>query len=345
MNKPPFRKATIQEVAALAKVSIATVSRALSKPHKVSDKTRALVMEAVKSTGYTVNEAARNLRLQQTGTIVILAPNIGGSMYSNVIEAIEKVFAANNISVLIANTRTPSMSSITTQNYFSQNKVDGMIILDGMMPLDVLLASQNLPPIVLAGDWSKRSDLPVTGIDDIAGVKVAVNHLYDLGHRNIGQVTGPLMHMAAKNRSDGFHEALKELDCKPEEAWQFEAQFLMASGKAAAHNWFALPPAKRPTGVFCAADKLAFGFISTLNKLGVNVPQEVSVVGYDNVTVAEYFIPALTTIHQPRGALGALAATTLLSIMQNSQPQQSALITPYLVRRESTCPPANHFHG
>ena len=345
MNKSHQKRATVQDVAVIAKVSVATVSRALAKPDKVSTNTRLIVLEAVRKTGYTVNEAARNLRSQKTSTIVIFIPDIGNPFFSNIVEGIVKVFTSNNINVLISDTHKASIFPTNALTYFSHNKVDGIIILDGLMPLESLSSTQSSPPIVFAGEWQDGTDLPVVKIDDIFGSKLAVEHLYNLGHRRFGHVTGSLNNLPGKNRLKGFIQALNNLGCDSSDTWQFEADFLLASGRRAAHDWFALPISERPTGIFCAGDEMAFSFMSTLTKLGINVPKDVSVVGYDDLLVAEYFVPALTTIHQPRRALGALAAETLLSLIERPGYTRPKPIKPYLVTRDSTAPPINHFHG
>lgn len=339
MNNNQNNKITVQDIAALANVSVATVSRALSKPEKVSDKTRAIVMKAVEETGYTINEAARNLRRQQTDTIVIMLPNIGNPVFSNVVEGIENVCAANDISVLIADTQKASMSPAKARSYFNQNRVDGIIILDGLLPLDAINYGDKSPAIVFAGEWNEGTNLPTIHIDDALGIGLAVKHLFDLGHRRIGQISGSLTHTPGKARYDGFNKTTIQLGCNATSEWMFEGDFSLESGSAAAKAWYKLPKKDRPTAVVCAADATAFGFISGLYKLGFKVPEDISVVGYDDLQVSKYFIPALTTVHQPRRALGVLAAHTLLDLIKNQDSDQLKPIEPWLVVRDSTTKP------
>ena len=340
MNKPANKKTTVQDVAEIANVSVATVSRTLSKPDKVSNHTRQVVMDAIKATGYTVNEAARSLRRQQTDTILILAPCIGKPIFSNTMAGIEEVFSANNIKVLIVNTDNISISSDTTPSYFSQNKVDGIVILDGFFRIDTLNLAQHAPPVIFAGEWQEGTDFPVVFIDDKLGSKIIAEHLYDLGHRKLGQVTGELDNSPGKIRYASFLQTLERLGCPSNNVWEFNGKYTLISGKEAAENWLTLPKAQRPTGVFCACDEMAFGFMATLMKNGVNIPEDVSVVGYDDCEVSEYFAPALTTVHQPRRALGIKSAEVLLSLIQGKTTiEQPEPIQPWLVTRKSTCPP------
>jgi len=339
MEKEHSKKVTVQDIAALANVSVATVSRALSRPEKVSDKTRKIIMKAVKETGYTVNEAARSLRRQQTDTIVIMLPNIGNAVFSNVVEGIEDVCADNGISVLIADTQKASMSPTKARGYFSQNRVDGVIILDGLMPVDVINSGAQTPAIVFAGEWNPEANLPTVHIDDELGIRLAIKHLFELGHRKLGQVSGPRFNLPGKIRYDAFNQEQRHLWGNAKGSWSFEGDFSLASGAAAAHAWFALTEDKRPTGVVCAGDAMAFGFISALDKLGIKVPSDVSVVGFDDLQVAQYFVPALTTIHQPRRKLGVLAAKTLLALIKKQDASLPEPIEPWLVVRDSTAKP------
>ena len=252
MNKTHDKKATVQDVAEIGNVSVATVSRTLSKPDKVSDQTRLVVMEAIKATGYTVNEAARSLRRQQTDTILILVPGIGKPIFANILAGIEEVFSANKINVLIVNTENISISPETAPAYFSQNKVDGIVILDGLVPLNILGLNQYTPPIIFAGEWQESTDLPVVCIDDELGSKIIAEHLYDLGHRKFGQVTGELNNSPGKTRRNSFLKTLERLGCDTSEVWESSGEYTLASGRKAAEAWLTLPTNQRPTGVFCA---------------------------------------------------------------------------------------------
>jgi LacI family repressor for deo operon, udp, cdd, tsx, nupC, and nupG len=339
MNKPHNKKATVQDVAEIANVSVATVSRTLSKPQKVSEQTRILVMDAIRATGYTVNEAARSLRRQQTDTIMVLVPGIGKPIFANVLAGIEAVFSANKINVLIVNTEHLLISLATAPSYFNQNKADGIIILDGDVPLDILGLNPASMPIIFSGEWQEGTDTPIVCIDDEFGSRMIAEHLYNLGHRKLGQITGELDISPGRTRRNSFLEALTKLGSQANDVWEFNGRFTLATGKKAATAWLNLPENHRPTGVFCGCDDIAFSFMSTLRKAGINIPEDVSIVGYDDWEVSEYFFPALTTVHQPRKELGIKSAKTLLSLMQGNEIDEPEPIQPWLVTRESTCPP------
>lgn len=327
---------TVQDVARAANVSTATVSRALSAPDRVSAKTRDKVVKAVEETGYVLNHAARNLRRRDTGTIVALVPDIGNSHFSNILQGIETVCADRNLKVLIADTRKPSMSRQRINDYFSKNNCDGIVILDGHFSISEIRATNpKLPPIVTCGEWSDDPAVPIAVVDNLLGADLAVSHLLELGHRNIGHVTGLLTHKPGRDRVEGFKATLKRADLDPEKAWIFEGDYTLESGETAASTWLNLP--ERPTAVFCAADRTAFGFISALNEVGVRVPHDVSVVGFDDIDISGHFVPPLTTVHQPRRAIGEQAAQLLLNVMEGGNPEEGNVqLQPWLVVRKST---------
>lgn len=337
-SKPHKSNPTVQDVAREAKVSTATVSRALSSPQRVTEDTRRRVLEAVEKTGYILNHAARNLRRQQTGTIVALVPDIGNSHFSNVLQGIESVCAERDLKVLIADTRKPSMSQMKLNDYFSKNNCDGIVNLDGHLSIAEIKASNpKLPPMVTAGEWSDDPRVPIAVINNLLGANLAVAHLLQLGHRRIGHVSGLFSHKPGQDRLDGFRATLQAAEIDPFNAWVFEGDYTLETGQAAAEAWLKL--SERPTAVFCASDRTAFGFVSALHEAGIRVPENVSVVGFDDIDIAGHFVPSLTTVHQPRRAIGALAARHLLSLLDGKQPDERDFqLDPWLVVRKSTAP-------
>lgn len=329
---------TIQEIAQLAKVSVATVSRTLSNPDKVSELTRQQVLAAIESTGYSVNENARNLRKRQTDTIVVMTPNIGNPYFSLIVEGVEEVLASNHINVLIADTQKASMSTTHARNYFSRNRVDGILILDGQVSRDIIENAKGHPPILFAGERHAELTLPYIGINDELGIELAVKHLYSLGHTRIGHIAGPSMHTPGQRRQESFLYTLKQLNLPTEQAWIHEGLFELATGQQAAYAWANLPREQRPSAICSAGDEIAFGFIATLYQLGFRVPRDVSVVGYDDLTLTACYIPALTTIHQPCRTLGRIAAQQLLNLIKQQVFTPLPLLDPTLVIRQSTAP-------
>ena len=330
---------TVQDVAREANVSSATVSRALSEPDRVSEKMRERVAAAVAKTGYVINHAARNLRRRDTGTIVALIPNIGNSHFSNVLQGIETVCAEKNLKVLIADTRKPSMSRQNYYDFFSRANCDGIISLDDRFSMaDMRKSNNDLPHVVTAGEWCDDPDVPIAVVDNLLGADMVMQHLLQLGHRQFGHITGSLYHRPGTDRKKGFEDALNRAGLDANSAWITKGDYSFDCGEHAAKEFLALE--KRPTAVFCASDHTAIGFIATLNKAGVRVPEDVSVVGFDDLEIAKHYIPSLTTVYQPRRIVGEKAARLMLSLLEGNVPQTiHEQIEPWLEVRASTAPP------
>lgn len=335
---------TIQDVARTAEVSTATVSRALSFPERVSEITRQRVFDAVERTGYAVNQTARNLRRKTTGAIVVLVPNLGNPFFSRILAGIESAASQAGYTVLICDTLQPRPGEDLVLNYVRNNRADGLIILDGSLPSTLLSGvtrGGRRPPIVFACEWREGSGLPSVRFDNVAGAALAIDHLAGLGHRDIGHALGPLTNVLTMARYDGYRSAMHDNGLLIRDEWIFGGDFSLHAGVLAARQWMALDA--RPTAMFLSNDEMACGFISELHRHGVSVPKDVSVVGFDDIDIAEHFIPALTTIRQPRVALGEAAFAELLAcILQAGTPAPrrsgTQLLPAELIARESTRP-------
>ncbi|NRG17533.1 LacI family DNA-binding transcriptional regulator [Rhizobiales bacterium] len=306
----------IRDVALAAGVSTATVSRALSHPERVSKETRERVLAAVEKTGYTINYAARNLRRRRTGSIVVLVPNLANPFFSAILSAIASEIAPAGYNVLIADTAQPPHSEQRILEYLNNNRADGLILLDGALKGVIERGrelSVGLPPLIFACEWISEDGFPSVRIDNAEGARLAIRHLVDLGHTRIGHVAGPPENVLTVERRRGAREAIAKAGLEIREDWFFPGDFTMGSGAEAARAWFSLKD--RPTAIFCSSDEMAFGFISELHRNGLEVPDAVSVVGFDDIEISKRFVPSLTTIHQPRARIGRKAARLLLDVI------------------------------
>lgn len=334
----------IGDVARAAGVSTATVSRVLSRPDLVSARTRDSVLAAVAATGYRVNQAARNLRRRRTGGIVVLVPHLSNPFFSLILDGIARVASGAGLNVLVADTQEPKGADRRIAFYLDDNRADGLIVLDGSLPASVLSGRGRRPPLVFACEWMEGR--PAVTIDNRQGAATAVGHLLALGHRRIGHVTGPPGNVLTVQRLAGVRAALAAAGLAADGRWFFEGDFTLSSGVAAARRFLALRD--RPTAVFCASDAMACGFVSELDRAGVKVPRDVSVVGFDDIDIAAHFIPPLTTIHQPRAAIGEAAAGMLLGLMATEDGEGAApgrVLPTELVVRASTAPPKARLTG
>lgn len=329
----------ITDVARLAGVSTATVSRALSKPETVAESTRKTVLAAAQKTGYRVNLSARNLRRQRTGAIVILVPNLGNPFFSEILAGIETALSESDINMLVVDTRQAHMKPQLVLEYLHATRADGIIALDGSLP-DSLLSVANpgtgAPPIVFACEWTPNGQFPSVRVDNLRGGELAIAHLIGLGHRTIGMITGPDDNVLTHVRSKGAHDALRTHGYDFDPSHLFPGDFSLDAGARAAHAWLQLD--QRPSALFCQSDLMAFGFISELARHDVSVPDDVSVVGFDDIAIAQRFIPALTTLRQPRKKLGLSAARMLIERIQtNTSPAtETTILEVELIVRDST---------
>lgn len=303
----------IKDVARVAGVSAATVSRVLNHPETVAEPTRQAVLEATRRTGYRINLAARNLRRRRTGSIVVLVPNLGNPFFSAILAGIEMTFARHGLNVVVFDTQQPDVPPELVLEYLHNSRSDGIISLDGGIPETLLKnsgARSSLPPIIFACEWDANGDYPSVRADNFEGARMAVRHLAALGHRKIGHLQGPPGNVLTEARRAGMTAAICELGLELRREWFLGGSFALESGARAAIEWIDLK--ERPSALFCASDQIAFGLISELHRNGVYVPRDLSVIGFDDIDIASRFIPPLTTIRQPRTQLGAAAAELLL---------------------------------
>lgn len=331
---------TIVDVARAARVSTATVSRALSNPDRVSEQTRRIVQDAIEATGFAINHAARSLRQQRTGIIVVLVPNLGNPFFSRILAGIEAGAAAEGFSVLIADTRAPHAGEGHLLEYIRNNRADALISLDGNLPASLLAeprAGSRAPPLVFSCEWSEHVHFPSVRFDNAGGASAAIRYLAGQGHRRIGHVRGPAGNVLTRERERGLRETMAGLGLDLREDWILPGDFTLDSGVSAARRFLAL--ADRPSAVFTANDEMAFGFISELVRSGLSVPRDVSVIGFDDLDMAERFIPALSTIRQPRHDIGMAAASIVLALLTGGADQATTrMLEAELVVRDSVAP-------
>ncbi|WP_420012658.1 LacI family DNA-binding transcriptional regulator [Tateyamaria sp.] len=339
----PLKTSTLQDVARVAGVSTATVSRTLSHPDVVSESTRKRVSAAVQKTGYRINRAARNLRTQRSHSVIALLPDLANPFFSNILEGISRTLADKGYSMLVASTRQVHDSGDRLIDYLDDARADGMIILDGQLAPDVVASLEGSPHsnrILFACEWVADAPFPSVRCENRRGTAAAIDHLVALGHRKIAHVTGPQGNVLTTARKDAFVEAVGRHGLALPPEWIIDGDFSLQAGCDAARQWMAI--VDRPTAVFCASDQIAMAFIAELARHDIRVPQDVSVMGFDDIDLAEQFIPPLTTIRQDRIIIGETAATMLLERIAGqvtSEARQEAVIPVSLIARKSTGAP------
>jgi LacI family transcriptional regulator, repressor for deo operon, udp, cdd, tsx, nupC, and nupG len=338
----PTRKTpTIQDVAREASVSAATVSRVLSSPERVSKITRERVLAAVSATGYTINQAARSLRLRNARTILMAAPNIGNPYYSTILDAVIRAASERGYSILVA-TRIGGDPDRWLADYLHSNRADGLLLFDGSLDtFGINARNEEGPNLPLVAAYDEIPDPRVNSvlIDNRAAAARATRHLIGLGHRQIGHLMSPSRNKSFHERRLGFEQAMREagLPIRPE--WMMQGDHTLATGIAAGEHLLSLR--ERPTAMFCGNDEMAIGLIHRLRLAGLDCPRDLSVIGFDDIAVAAYSAPPLTTMRQPREDIGRFATNTLIDIIEGVIPGDEPVhvtLRAELVVRESTRP-------
>jgi LacI family transcriptional regulator, repressor for deo operon, udp, cdd, tsx, nupC, and nupG len=329
---PERRVNTIKEVAAAANVSVATVSRTLQSPDIVSDRTRRRVHEAITRLGYTPNAQARNLRTSRTRLVIAMVPDIANPFFSEVIRGIEHVAHENQYSVLLGDTQYSLDREQAYADMIVARQADGLITLLPRVPKITL---EGRLPVVNACEYVTDRSITSVFVDNVSAASTAVNHLLALGHRNIAFISGPKPSPICIDREKGYEIALRDAGLRINRSLIAIGDFSVESGARAAENLLA--QRQKFTAIFCSNDEMAIGAIGTLKSHGMRVPQEVSIVGFDDIRFARYTDPPLTTIAQPKNQLGREAMSLLLEILGGAGPPPRRRVLPTdLVVRGST---------
>lgn len=326
----------MRDVAEIAGVSTATVSRTLTNPDVVSKETREAIEAAIRQTGYTVNFAARNLRRQRTGGIVALVPSLSNPFFSKILAGIGTVLRGEGLNLLVADTVVTPDARSGILDYANRSRCDGLILLDGDIAPSVL-QHDACPPVVQACEWVEGLDAPRIVADNAGGAREAVSHLHRLGHRRIGHLEGPPANRLTRERTRGFHSGLTEHGLPSQDDWLFRGDFTMESGRRAADAF--IERRDRPSAVVCDNDEMALGFVAELQRHGLRVPADVSVIGFDDIEFSAHANPALTTVRQRRSDIGEGAARLMLDILAGRTPPADTVMPVELIERATTARP------
>ncbi len=330
------KPATIEDVALIAGVSIATVSRALNEPAKVADSTRRKVLEAVAKTGYTTNAMARNLRMRKSNMILILAPDVGDPNFSNILVGLETEASKRGYGILIGNTQNDPARETDYLRFISSNQADGIIVLTGHLPFGLAQsgATKSLPPMVAVNEPVLNADIPFVGVDNLEGARIAVDHLISQGHRKIAFIGQSPGRVVAKLREQGYREALTRAGLEIDPRFVLEANGTTESGRGAVERMFVRD--QLPSAFFCVNDATALGVIIALTARGYDLPRDFSVMGFDDISYASFVTPSLTTMKQPRLEIGEASMELLLALLEG-QPikNRHVLLRADLIQRNS----------
>jgi LacI family repressor for deo operon, udp, cdd, tsx, nupC, and nupG len=324
---------TIIEVAKAAGVSTATVSRVLSRPARVTPETRERVLAVVETMGYRPNVAARTLRTLRAAKILVTVPDISNPFFASVIRGAEEAARRADYAIVLGDTRHDPALENQYADMLGRSEVDGLIFLGHQLPgsLGDMVARQGArAPVVNGCEYSPDLSVPSVHINNAVAGGDAIAHLIALGHRRIGVATGPLRSPISGDRLAGALEAAARagLDVPVVRHGDYSAQsgFHLAGELVAAGV----------TAIFCFSDEMAIGAMEAIRRAGFSCPGEISVIGFDDIPLARFCSPALTTIAQPKEAIGRHAMELLLEILTGGEPAERKITLPHeLVQRES----------
>ncbi|WP_425356385.1 LacI family DNA-binding transcriptional regulator [Xaviernesmea rhizosphaerae] len=336
---PSPSSATIEDVARLAEVSIATVSRAIHTPEKVATSTRQRVNQAIAITGYTTNAMARSLRMGRSNMILVLAPDIGDPNFSSILVGLENEARAHGYGVLIGHTQNDPERGLDYLKFLNSNQAAGLLLFTGHAPFGHQTMTERLPPTVGLFEPVFNGQISYVGVDDTAGARKAAEHLLSSGHRRIAFIGESRTRLGHQRRRRGFDLALDAARIPATDRLVLEGDGTIESGRLALEQIFMRGEA--PTAFMCVNDATAIGVVNGLSARGYELPRDMSVIGFDDIPQATYVHPPLTTIRQPRSAIGRQAMALLLQSLDGpARPPEDILIMPDLVVRGSvTLPP------
>ncbi|WEX08766.1 LacI family DNA-binding transcriptional regulator [Chelativorans sp. AA-79] len=331
-------RARIKDIAAALGVSPATVSRALSDSGLVAEPTRSRIREAARRLNYRPNVSARNLRTQRSMAVLLVVRDVGNPFYLDIMKGVEAAAREAGYSVLMGNTENNPEREIEYFNMLRDGHADGMILITGKLPEDDVLP-QDLAalPVVVALEPIEHSGFPHVMIDNTGAAREAVEHLISLGHKRIAHIAGPVPETMATLRREGYRRAMGAAGLKIPAGYEVIGDYLLPSGERLCRELFSLP--EPPTAIFAANDEMAFGAINELRVMGLGVPGDVSVVGFDDIFLSQAFYPPLTTVSQPRIAIGREAMRLLLEVMRGESHVGEIIMMPTAFQtRGSTAP-------
>lgn len=333
-----MRPTSIKDIARVAGVSHSTVSRALRNSDLVNEETATTIRRIAEESGYRLSAAARSLVTQRSETIGVVVTTIADPFAAGVLEGIEEAAGEHGLSVFLANSHADSEREVRVVRSMEERRVDGIIVTSsrvGVLYVPVL-ERMRVPVVLLNNQHAGEFGHSVMIANSEASI-AAVEHLIGLGHRRIGYIGDQFGHESNAERFGGYRSALAKAGLRFNARLTALGDGGAAGGRAAMAALLALNPP--PTAVFCYNDMSAMGALRAAREAGMRVPADVSIIGFDDLYLAEYTEPPLTTIRQPMREMGRLALETLIPLIAGNQSQRNVKVPGKLIVRQSTAPP------
>jgi LacI family transcriptional regulator len=333
---------TLQDVADLAAVSTATVSRCLNNSGHVTEKTRLKVQQAIQTLGYSPNFGAQALAAKRTNTIGAIIPTMENAIFARGIQAFQETLAENGITLIIAScSYRPELEEEQIRSLVARG-ADALLLIGQSRPAATyqFLARRNIP-YVLAWAHKKDSQHCYIGFDNQAAAQTITRQVLELGHRNLGVIVGLTRNNdRARDRITGIEHAIADYGAQTAPLQVIEAEYTFQEGAKALDQLLANPTP--PTAIICGNDVLAVGAVKRAKQLGLAVPEDLSITGFADIEVSELIDPELTTVHVPHREMGIAAAKSLIAMLKTQTPVESHLLETRIVNRQSLGPAKPH---
>ncbi len=337
-----MKRVTIYDIAKEAKVSVATVSRVLNNTAPVKTTTRNKIMDLIVKHRFQPNALARSLIKKETGMIGIILPDITNPFYPEVLSGLEQEARNKGYTFFLCDTSGDFARESQYLNILREKQVDGIIFIGGRINLlecsktmkeELVEFSKQVPTVLINGNLPQTS-LHRVATDESRGTELAVQHLIDLGHKDIAFIGGRDFMSTTIQKVQAFQETMKNNGLKVREEWILLDDFSLESGKQLMVEL--LNGKKRPTAVSCVNDLTAIGAVKAALQAGLQIPRDISIVGFDDMPLASIIDPELTTVSQKSRQLGQTAVFVLHQLINNEMAEKVTVIQPELVVRRST---------
>lgn len=327
--------ATIKDVAKASGVSVATVSRVINNSTSVSKNTRDSVMQAIKDLNYQPNLLGRNLRRTETRMVLVLLPTISNPFYARIVKGMEDVAHKNGYNIMLCNTDSDRGREKLYLNLLRNRLSDAVVFMGPELDKEELTEIGECFPVVQCCEYKEGARVSHVSIDNFAAAYTAVRHLIGLGHSRIGLITSGNSFVSTIQRKNGYSKALKDSGLSFSKSMVKYGDYGFKSGLRAAKQFLAME--EKPTAIFAISDIMAIGAMRAVKEAGMKVPDDVAVMGFDDVSFASMCAPLLTTISQPKYDLGCIAMELLLKQIRGEMKEPEDIFLEHeLIIREST---------
>jgi LacI family transcriptional regulator len=316
--------ATIKDVARKSGFSIATVSRTFNNSELVDEETRRTIRTAAEELRYAPSALARGLSTRRTEAIGLLLPDLFGEFFSEILRGSDQTAQLANYHLVVSsshNNRQEIKSALTMM----RGRVDGLVIMSPH--IDAATLDETLPhtlPVVLVNSYLDRNEFDTINVDNYGGALAMTRHLIGHGHRRIAIIKGTGDNIEAQERLRGYIDALAQAGIPRDERFEVDGFFSESSGYEAARHLFNLPD--RPTAIFAGNDAMAVGAMSAMREAGLRVPEDIALAGFDDVPIASYLTPSLTSVQVGIHAIGVRAVETVMDAVRNKPTHRHAQV-------------------